>query len=108
MKILKEEIKIYSSSKELPIGRYSEFESEYSRDLDIPSSLDRLKAFYEEGLHDEFITEIERVRENLKSGINVYSRCFAILVHSINGEIMDDMSSEGLDRCVKMLEKYEI
>ena len=118
MKLLRNgEIKIYSSAKEMPIGRYSDFQKYLIQDIGIEglfSILNRAKSFSQEGMNKECEIEIDNANKailSLKDGLPITSYCFAVLVAEIGLKqplICNDTTIEGLNHTISLLEKLNI
>lgn len=105
------EIKLYSSPKEMPIGRYSDFQKYLASEINIDSSLARAKAFAEEGKADDCITEIDNAIFSLneqKNSVGILTYCFAVFVAEIGGKVANDTTIEGLNTTIGALQSLNI
>lgn len=110
MKSLKEgRIKIFSSGKEMPIGRYSDFQKYLVQSIDINSlitTLNRSKAYCQEDRKEDCEIEIDNSIQAvliLNNGLSMQSYCFAILVAEIDGKQAKDTTIDGLDLIISQL-----
>ena len=104
------EIKIFSSAKEMSIGRYSDFQK-YLTTPDLQTSLLRIKAFNQEGKAEDIDIEVNNAIEallNLQSGIGVYTLPFACIVAEISGKVANDTTIDGLNTIVEQLKALDI
>ena len=112
MKILKEgQVKIFSSAKEMPIGRYADFQKYLSANSDPVQGLQRVKAFIQEGRNEDAITEIDnaiQASNEAKNSVGILSYPFAVLVAEISGKVVNDTTIDGLNRTVELLTEIGI
>jgi len=93
------EIKIYSSPKEMPIGRYSDFQKYLAMDSSIVSKMEKAKAYLQEGNLDAVEAEINNVISgclSLENSLVIGSYAFVVLVAEIGGKPCNDTTIEGL------------
>jgi hypothetical protein len=108
------EIKIFSSPKELPIGRYSDFQKYLANSFNIVGTLNRAKAFSQESQFENCEIEIDNAIyqiEELSKGISTTGLAFAVMIYSINGIVRDDTSEDGLKETLSLIgdiSQYEI
>lgn len=104
-------IKIFSSAKEMPIRRYNDFQRFIIEEVNLETlclSLKRTKAFIQEAKYDESEIEVTNsldILSDLFKGVSLASRCFAVLIYEIDGELISDITDEGLNRTLKILEE---
>lgn len=112
MKILKDgKIKVYSSGKEMPIGRYSLFQSYLAKSYDIELILQKAKAYMQEDKFEDCETEMNNAIFSLneaKKGVGILTYCFAILVAEIAGKQANDTTIEGLDTVIAALNEMNV
>ena len=118
MRILKtdsgHEIAVYSSAKEMPIGRYSDFQKYLISDIGVEQLngfLERAKAYTEEAKQEDAIVEINNALQaitSLKSGVSILTYAFAVLVAQIDGNGVIDTTFEGLTRIIETLRSFDI
>ncbi len=109
----KHKVTLYDSIDEIPMKRYHRFnkmmlvDSGIGTDLsDIDKHLNRIKSFIVGKKDDMAIREVENLRTNIYFVTqNLCPRylAFAALVTEIDGEPMDDLSDEGLQKVVDKL-----
>jgi hypothetical protein len=111
------EVKIYSSAKEMPIGRYADFQKYLVQNIDVrdlTSILSKATAFSQEGMNKECEIEIENANKailSLQTGIPITSYCFAVLVAEIGLKqplICNDTTIDGLNQTISELNKLGI
>ena len=118
MKIIKTqsgvEVKIFSSAKDMPIGRYSIFQSYLVKNIGVESFLaflNRAKVFLQEGDFENAEVEINNSITgvlSLNNGIGLHTHCFAILVAEIDGKQARDTTDEGLGVVIEQLKALNI
>jgi hypothetical protein len=105
-------VEVYSEPSELKINEYKL----YTKQLAIASEIGDDFAAVDSKLNDIFLvagdrektmTEVNNLRQTLYNIYNVDqgvdSMLFAIMVHSIDGNVVTDKSNEGLERIMKTL-----
>ena len=107
-------VQVYSTAKEMPIVRYNEFQKYLLIDSGIGADVETIDGHYAKQIayiasdkKDDAIKEAENTRHALASvlsGINYGSMAFAVMVTHIDGVPYDDISEEGIERTVKVLE----
>ena len=117
MKIIKSgdhEIKVFSSAREMPIGRYSDFQKYLSSRTGIDGlniTLNKAKAYLQEGKLEDSEIEINNAITgvlSLQSGVDVLSYGFAIMVVEIDGKMANDTTIEGLNSTLEKLRDIQI
>lgn len=111
----KGEVKIYESIKELPIGRFSEFQKYLVQDAGIGSTFEDLGRHYQkafqylgQGMTEEASAEVYNLYQQvylMLGKINIQHVSFACLVHSINGDSVEDYSETNLRQVCDQLGK---
>lgn len=111
-------IKLYESIKELPISRFHEFQKLMLQDMGVGSDMDSIANHFSTLHHllinnksSEALQEAKNLHNNLfmmVQGIGIKSFCFASLIHSIDGELVTDLSSEGAKELVSKIEKTRL
>jgi hypothetical protein len=108
------EIKIYSSAKEMNVLRYSQFQKYLFSEINIESlklALERAKAQIFEDEKEKTEIEISNAMyclKELSSGVNTSGLAFAILVYEINGKKVEDISEDGLKSILEIIAAFEI
>lgn len=109
-------IELYDDIKELSIKRYRTFQKYLMIDIGIGSSMDDVMKHFEK-LHfflsskkvDFAIKEAENLHfafHELLGEIDYKCYCFCCLIHTINGEKIDNFSEEYLDSIVEKLDEF--
>jgi hypothetical protein len=98
--------KVYNSIRELPINRFWEFEKYILQESGLGSGLSAVNkhlSSLDNYLKDGAISNAIKERENLHytlfltlEKLSPKSLAFACLIHSINGELCEDLTEEGL------------
>lgn len=112
------EVEYYDSIADLPITRYKTYAKMCLIDSGIGSEISdfdthiQRAAIYEKTNPGYVIKELENLRQNvyfIQNEISPKCLAFAALVHSVNGEIVTDLSQENLKNIVEKLsgEKYK-
>ena len=108
------QIKLYSSAKEMPIGRYSDFQkyliSDTSFDF-LVSSLKKSKAFLEESKFEDCSIEINNsllAVLSLRGGVGTLSYAFAVMVAEIDYKTANDTTIDGLNAVIEQLKTMQI
>ena len=114
-KINNKKIVLYSSIKELPIDRYKGFQNYILQDSGIGndmSSIDkRLQnaiVFLSNNHTDDAKEELTNLRYSFFSminGIDYKSKSFACIIKEIDGIALNDISPEGLDNVLLLLQE---
>ncbi len=106
---------IHESQKQLPINRYTDFQKYVLQDVGIGSTIESVDSHYR--MLDTFLTadqteDARRERYNLHSNlyllinrINIEHISFACLIHSVNGQVLEDFSETNLIRICEQLGK---
>lgn len=107
-------VEIYDTAERMTMKRYQRFnkflmiDNEVGSDFaDFNSRLAKSIAFLKKGMRDEGVAELENWRQMVYNAFTEYSpkgMALAILVHSINGEIRDDITASGLKDTLDKLE----
>jgi len=111
-------IKIFSSAKEMPIDRYSEY-LKYaviksgigSNEGDIDARYAKVAAFITEDKKADALKELENARFallSIRDGVNYDAYCFSCFIHSIDNVIYDDLTDEGFDVVIKKLGEIKV
>lgn len=99
-------IEIFDDIKEFPITRYKDFQKYLVEDSGIGSNMGAVNKHFE--MLDRFLkagklSEAQQERDNLHmnlfmmiEGISITSVSFCCLIHSINGDVVKDLTEEGL------------
>ena|ERR1700761_5198603 len=108
------EIKIYSSGSELPIDRYMQFQKYLILESSIGSDVtkineryQRISAFIQEGKLEDALRENENALIAIRtalSGVHYTSMAFACLCKEVGKECAEDISEEGLQRTVELIQ----
>lgn len=112
VKINRHKVQMYDSIEEMPIWRYHKFTQMMVMSSGIGNNMHDI-----ENKLREILTYIQQDKvkaqkevENLyqcfvliNKGVNLPSRAMASLVYSIDGEVCEDMTSEGLERTAEKL-----
>lgn len=107
-------VEMYDSIDELPIERFHKYNKFLLIDSGVGSDINDLSAKIDTIIHyvkkenKLAITELENMRQSLyliSSELSPKHLAFAVLVHSINGEIQRDYSDDGLSKIVERLGK---
>lgn len=106
-------IALYSSIKELPIGLEKKLHGYLLQDAgigntisDVDARLQRLMAFAQAGKTEEVREEVANFRFTLFSALHKISYkhlSFGCLIHSVNGERVEDHTEEGLQELLDRL-----
>jgi hypothetical protein len=108
------EIKIYSSSKELSITRYTEFQKYLVIEASTEALLvkiKRSKAYVEEGKYPFALIELENSINCLNAvlnGVGIYTYAFCCLVAEIGGKTVLDTTEDGLQNTLRKLIELEV
>lgn len=112
-------IKMYSSPKEAPIKRYTEFQKYLAKDIGIEHlkpTLERVKSFTQESesnaeMVSSILTELDNVQyiiDEINNGVNQASLAFASMVYSIDDVVYNDITEDGLKIVVEKLSDINI
>ena len=111
-------IELYGSIKELPVRRYKLMQQYLLQESGIGSDIsaidDRLSRtvnFLENSKPDEAKEELINLRYAMFSaisGLDYKSKAFSCLVCRVNDQLFTDMSSEGLERLVEILDALPV
>lgn len=112
VKINRHKVQMYDSIEEMPIWRYHKFTQMMVMSSGIGSSMSDIENKLRDILtyiHSDQ-SKAQKEVENLyqcfvliNKGVNLPSRAMASLVYSIDGEVCEDMTSEGLERTAEKL-----
>lgn len=111
-------ISFYSAIEELPIKRYSKFqkynliESGIGTDIEaIGFHFSKLFEYQSHKMFTEALQETKNLYYNLYmilEEIHIPSMAFCCLIHSIDGEILSDLSEDNLKKTVDTLSKIGV
>ena len=118
IKLEKGTVTLYESIKNergFTIGRFNEFQNYLLQDIGIGNdmaAIDNHFAKLDEFIKNENYADAMRERQNLHynffsafNKINYKSLCFACLVHSIDGEVIEDFSESHLLQIIGRLDR---
>lgn len=110
------EIKFFVSSEVLPIKRFQRFNKYLMIDNDVGSTFEdydkrtlKLVEFLRKDMKDEAIKELMNRRQMVFNAFEEYSPrnlALAIMVYSIDGQVVEDYSEENLERILKKLDEW--
>lgn len=102
--------KLYDSIDELPIVNFQKYNKYMLIDSGIGSDIDdvdrhitQVAKYIKAGDQQSAIQELQNMRQNMymiASNISPKHLAFAALIHSINGEVVTDLSDENLGRII--------
>lgn len=111
-------IVFYDNIKKTPIRRYqqsnkylmiaSDIGSDFS---DFDRKTGRVIEFLKKGMLTEAVGEMENRRQTVWNAYKNYvptGMAFALLIHSINGKLKDDISDDGLEKTLDQLDKIGV
>lgn len=100
------DVRVYDSIDSLPIVRFHQYNRMLLVDAGIGSDIsdfdthvERVVRYIRKGDNESAAKELDNLRQNvfmIMSGQSVHDLSFACLVYSIDGEVCDDISPEGL------------
>lgn len=112
-KFKRRQIKLYESIKELPLMRWHEFQKLALMDAGIGDSMDAFAGHFTlaykligGGKMKEATQEIINLHNNfhyMLNGIGIKSTSFVALVHSIDGDLVTDLSMDNTQSILKQL-----
>lgn len=107
------DVRIYDSIDALPIVRFHQYNRMLLVDAGIGSDItdfdghvERVVRYIRKGDNENAAKELDNLRQNvfmIMSGQSVHDLSFACLVHSIDGEAVEDISPEGLEKVLHVL-----
>ena len=107
------DVRIYDSIDELPIVRFHQYNRMLLVDAGIGSDItdfdghvERVVRYIRKGDNESAAKELDNLRQNvfmIMSGQSVHDLSFACLVQSIDGEVVEDISPEGLAKVLHVL-----
>lgn len=110
----KHEIEIYSDFETLPILRFQKFNKYQLKASDVGSEFSdfqqrvvKISQYIQKDLKDSALKELENMTLTVFNGfheISPRSKAFAILVKRIDEEEFQDISAEGLQKCLEALD----
>ena len=113
MKLNGHDVRIYDSIDSLPIVRFHQYNRMLLVDAGIGSDItdfdghvERVVRYIRKGDNENAAKELDNLRQNvfmIMSGQSVHDLSFACLVYSIDGEVCDDISPEGLSKVLHKL-----
>ena len=113
IKIGKHNLKIYDSIEELPIVRHHKFnklmliDAHIGSDItDFDTHIERILQYLKLNKTDLARKELLNIRQNvyfIQAEVSPKYLAFAVLIHSIDGEAIDDLSDEALKKVVSIL-----
>ena len=108
-------IQFFDSAENMPMKRYQKFNKFLAKDNEIGSDFSdfnqrSLKAieYLKKDMKDEAVKELENRRMMVFNAFKEYSpkhNSLAILVHSIDGQIYTDVSTDGLQEIIDKLDE---
>ena len=110
--LAKTTVKLYDDIDQLPVGRFNKINKYWMLHDNIGSSIADFdlnhfnKLALLAGDKEKTVAELNNFRilvYNIQNEVNVEHLSFACLVHSINGEVQDDMGEESLRRILQTL-----
>lgn len=111
-------VRLYDTIDEMPIARFHRLEKYLLIDAGIGGDiasfdlrLDKMRRYMAKGKSDLAMQEAQNLRQCvylIQSGLNPKHRAFAVLVESIDGEKMDDLSDSGLERVQERLKDMTV
>lgn len=117
-KLGKHKLEIFNSIEELPIVRHHKFSKLMLIDAgigaeisDFDAHIERVIRYIKSDKQDSAIKELMNLRQNvfmIQSGISPRHLAFACLIHSLDGEVNEDLSDESLKRILSKLEDIPI
>lgn len=118
VKLGKHDITLYNAIDELPMVRFHRYNKMLLLDAGLGSDLaavdghiERAVRFIKNDKRTEAAGEMENLRQNIyfiQQGLSPKHLAFAVLVTEVDGQPCDDVSDEGLQRVVKMLEDVPV
>lgn len=113
LNLKKHKVEFFSSIKDLPFERFNEFNRYAMLDSEIGNTMEdfdkiviRINEFLKKDLKEESIKELLNLRlvvNNVLSGTSHKGLSFACLIKKIDGEVVDDFSSDNLKKILQKL-----
>jgi len=105
-------VKLYNDIDQMPVERFNKVNKYWMLHDNIGSSISDFDTHHFNKLallagdKEKCVAELNNFRIlvfNIQNETNVLQKSFACLVHSVNGEVQDDLSEDALDRLLKRL-----
>lgn len=105
-------VKMYNDIDQMPVERFNKVNKYWMLHDNIGSSISDFDTHHFNKLallagdKEKCVAELNNFRIlvfNIQNETNVLQKSFACLVHSVNGEVQDDLSEDALDRLLKRL-----
>ena len=107
------DVRIYDSIDALPIVRFHQYNRMLLVDAGIGSDItdfdghvERVVRYIRKGENENAAKELDNLRQNvfmIMSGQSVHDLSFACLVYSIDGDVVEDISPDGLAKVLHLL-----
>lgn len=108
-------VEIFDTSEKMTMKRYQRFnkflmiDNEVGNDFnDFNARIAKVVAYLKKGMQSEAVGELENWRQMVYNAFTEYSpkgMALALLVHSIDGEIYNDITGSGLQKVLDKLEQ---